>query len=103
MSTAEESRIDLASAARLTRQIRNEVCKALIGQDAVIDQVLVALFAAGHVLIEAGGLICVYGTFSAEEVEFAQRVRANLPGGGVSLGEICHIVSLVRQVRDTAE
>ncbi len=52
MSTAEESRIDLASAARLAQQVRNEVRKALIGQDAVIDQVLVALFAAGHVLIE---------------------------------------------------
>ena len=52
MSIAEESRIDLASAARLAQEVRAEVRKALIGQDAVIDQVLVALFAAGHVLIE---------------------------------------------------
>jgi MoxR-like ATPase len=52
MSTAEESRIDVASAAQIAQQLRSEVRKALIGQDDVIDQVLVALFAAGHVLIE---------------------------------------------------
>ena len=52
MSTAETSRIDLTSATRQAQQIRAEVRKALIGQDDVIDQVLVALFAAGHVLIE---------------------------------------------------
>jgi MoxR-like ATPase len=52
MSTAEESRIDVASAAQMAQQLRSEVRKAVIGQDDVIDQVLVALFAAGHVLIE---------------------------------------------------
>ncbi len=52
MSTAETSRIVLTSATRQAQQIRAEVRKALIGQDDVIDQVLVALFAAGHVLIE---------------------------------------------------
>ncbi len=52
MSTAETSRIDLTSATRQAQQIRAEVSKAVIGQDDVIDQVLVALFAAGHVLIE---------------------------------------------------
>jgi MoxR-like ATPase len=33
-------------------RIREEIRKAVVGQDEVIDQVLVALFAAGHVLIE---------------------------------------------------
>ncbi len=32
--------------------IRDEVAKAFIGQDAVLDQVIVALLAAGHVLLE---------------------------------------------------
>jgi MoxR-like ATPase len=43
---------DIARAAELARAIRDEIRKVLVGQDAVIDQVLVALFAAGHVLIE---------------------------------------------------
>ena len=32
--------------------IRDEVAKAFIGQDAVLDQVIVALLAGGHVLLE---------------------------------------------------
>ena len=32
--------------------IRDEVAKAFIGQDEVLDQVLVALLAGGHVLLE---------------------------------------------------
>ena len=45
-------RPDVARAAELARSIRAEIRKVLVGQDAVVDQVLVALFAAGHVLIE---------------------------------------------------
>ena len=45
-------RPDVARAAELARSIRDEIRKVLVGQDAVVDQVLVALFAAGHVLIE---------------------------------------------------
>jgi MoxR-like ATPase len=52
MSTAEETRIDPSSAAALAQSVRAEVRKAMVGQDDVIDQVLIALFAAGHVLIE---------------------------------------------------
>ncbi|MCP4007832.1 MAG: MoxR family ATPase [bacterium] len=56
MSTPNEGiqteRPDLQLAAQQTRRIRDEVRKVVIGQDEVIDQVLVGLFAAGHVLIE---------------------------------------------------
>ena len=42
----------LDKAHRLAESLRQEIGKALIGQEAVVEQVLVALFAAGHVLIE---------------------------------------------------
>ena len=42
----------LDQAHRLAESLRQEIGKALIGQNAVVEQVLVALFAAGHVLIE---------------------------------------------------
>jgi MoxR-like ATPase len=45
-------RADLARAAQLASALRDEIKKVLVGQDAVVEQVLVALFAAGHVLIE---------------------------------------------------
>jgi len=41
-----------AQALRAVNAIRTEVAKALIGQGAIIDQVLIALLAGGHVLIE---------------------------------------------------
>ena len=41
-----------AQALRAVNAIRAEVGKALIGQSAIIDQVLIALLAGGHVLIE---------------------------------------------------
>ncbi len=51
--TANEHNNDqIAGAADLAGRIRMEIGKALIGQSEVIDQVLVALFAGGHVLIE---------------------------------------------------
>jgi MoxR-like ATPase len=42
----------LAQAHHLIQQMRDEIGKVIIGQQAVIDQVLIGLFAAGHVLIE---------------------------------------------------
>ncbi len=44
--------MELADASELAGRIRAEIRKVLIGQEGVIDQVLVALFAAGHVLVE---------------------------------------------------
>ncbi|NNF97020.1 MAG: MoxR family ATPase, partial [Halobacteria archaeon] len=42
----------LAQAHQLVQRMRDEIGKVIIGQQAVIDQVLIGLFAAGHVLIE---------------------------------------------------
>jgi len=41
-----------SQALRAVSALRKEIAKALIGQNAVIDQVLIALLAGGHVLIE---------------------------------------------------
>ena len=43
---------DIERSAQLAQAIRAEIRRAFIGQDEVIDQVLAALFAAGHVLLE---------------------------------------------------
>ena len=41
-----------AKAARIIAAMRAEVAKAVVGQDAVVEQVLCALLAGGHVLVE---------------------------------------------------
>ncbi len=41
-----------AQAAKIIAALRAEVAKAVVGQDAVIEQVLCALLAGGHVLVE---------------------------------------------------
>jgi MoxR-like ATPase len=43
---------DLTRAAELLNELRNEVGKAVVGQRSAVDQILVALVASGHVLIE---------------------------------------------------
>ena len=42
----------IAQASAIANRMRQEIGKALIGQEAVVEQILIALFAAGHVLIE---------------------------------------------------
>jgi MoxR-like ATPase len=42
----------LTQAHQLIQRMRTEISKVIIGQQTVIDQVLIGLFAAGHVLIE---------------------------------------------------
>jgi MoxR-like ATPase len=42
----------VARAGALADQIRSSIARAMVGQQGIIEQVLVALFAAGHVLIE---------------------------------------------------
>ncbi|MHB1233460.1 MAG: AAA family ATPase [Burkholderiales bacterium] len=42
----------IAQASAIANRMRAEIGKALIGQEQVVEQVLIALFAAGHVLIE---------------------------------------------------
>jgi MoxR-like ATPase len=48
----ETDSLDLAQAARLAQRMRDEIRKVFVGQDPVLEQTLVALFSAGHVLIE---------------------------------------------------
>jgi MoxR-like ATPase len=43
---------DLSRAAELLNELRTEVGKAVVGQRQAVDQILVALVASGHVLIE---------------------------------------------------
>ncbi len=42
----------IAQASAIAIRMRSEIGKALIGQEQVVEQILIALFAAGHVLIE---------------------------------------------------
>lgn len=42
----------LAQASAIANRMKTEINKAFIGQDQVVEQILLALFAAGHVLIE---------------------------------------------------
>ena len=51
-NTAAQDTLQLHEASTLVQQMHAEIAKAVIGQREVIEQVLVALFAAGHVLIE---------------------------------------------------
>ena len=44
--------MNVTEVADLARQIRTQVAKAVVGQDATVDLMLTALFAAGHVLLE---------------------------------------------------
>ncbi|OQW95046.1 MAG: AAA family ATPase, partial [Beggiatoa sp. IS2] len=48
MSTPEQ----VNRAVEIAQRIRNEVSRAVVGQQQVIEQVIIALLAAGHVLIE---------------------------------------------------
>ena len=46
------AREELARASELARRMRAEIRKVFVGQSEVVDQTLVALFAAGHLLLE---------------------------------------------------
>ncbi len=46
------NKLSLEQAAQAMQGLRKEIQKAFIGQDTVIEQVIIALIAAGHVLIE---------------------------------------------------
>lgn len=51
-STAPNPALQRQRASQLAQALRTELQKALIGQGAVIDDVLTALLAGGHVLVE---------------------------------------------------
>jgi MoxR-like ATPase len=44
--------VNLDNVRELAAAIRAEVAKAVVGQDAIVDHLLIALFAGGHVLLE---------------------------------------------------
>ncbi len=52
MSTEVQSPLPLAEATALASRIRHEISKAMIGQQAVVEQVIITLVAAGHGLLE---------------------------------------------------
>jgi MoxR-like ATPase len=47
-----EKRVTPAEVQALAAEIRGEVAKAVVGQEATVDLMLVALFAGGHILLE---------------------------------------------------
>ncbi|PVZ11199.1 MULTISPECIES: MoxR family ATPase [unclassified Pseudomonas] len=49
---SENTSLDLTSASALAQTLRKQLRQALIGQDAVIDEIITALIAGGHVLLE---------------------------------------------------
>src|SRR5437773_2771974 len=49
MAISEEK---LQQARQIAEALRSEIRKAIVGQDEVIDQVMLALLAGGHVLLE---------------------------------------------------
>ncbi len=51
-STENTAALSLAEASEIAQNIRAEITKAVVGQNQVIEQILIALFAGGHVLIE---------------------------------------------------
>lgn len=61
-----ENRIDLTQLAEKIRNLKEEAGKALIGQQQLLDLILTALFAGGHILIE--GVPGVAKTLSAKLV-----------------------------------
>lgn len=44
--------MELKNIKEIADQLRNNISKVIVGKDTVIDQVLIALFASGHILLE---------------------------------------------------
>ncbi|HEY0820361.1 MAG TPA: MoxR family ATPase, partial [Rhizobacter sp.] len=67
---------DLARAADLLNELRNEVGKAVVGQAQAVGQILVALVASGHVLIEGvpglGKTLLVRSLAKAMSLQYAR-------------------------------
>lgn len=68
-----KSRVDLSSLHQCAEGIRSEVKKVIVGQDAMVDLLLVAIFSKGHVLIE--GVPGVAKTLTAKLL--AKTIHAN--------------------------
>jgi len=79
MTTENASAVPAISGADLTRRVaalRNEVSKAFLGQQEVLDQLLLALLAGGHVLIEGvpglGKTLLVRALATVMDCQFAR-------------------------------
>jgi len=47
-----KNRIDLSQLSQSVDKIKNEIAKVIVGQDAMVEMLIVAIFSKGHVLIE---------------------------------------------------
>ncbi len=47
-----KNRIDLSQLSESVEKIKNEIAKVIVGQDAMVEMLIVAIFSKGHVLIE---------------------------------------------------
>jgi MoxR-like ATPase len=47
-----KNRIDLSQLSQSVEKIKNEIAKVIVGQDAMVEMLIVAIFSKGHVLIE---------------------------------------------------
>ncbi|MEM1321464.1 MAG: MoxR family ATPase [Bacteroidota bacterium] len=48
----QQNRLDVSTVSRVADKVKNELGKVIIGQQDMMDQLLIALFVGGHVLIE---------------------------------------------------
>ncbi|MEO1513889.1 MAG: MoxR family ATPase [Bacteroidota bacterium] len=62
----QQNRIDLSRIEQAVDRIKGELHKVIIGQDDMIDQLLIALFAGGHVLLE--GVPGIAKTLTAKSI-----------------------------------
>ena len=51
----EEIQAQVAASSAAMRDVRNELAKVVVGQEAIIQRLLIAILADGHVLIEHSG------------------------------------------------
>jgi MoxR-like ATPase len=47
-----KNRIDLSQLSQSVEKIKNEIAKVIVGQDAMVEMLIVAIFSKGHVLLE---------------------------------------------------
>jgi MoxR-like ATPase len=52
MSVAEQAQADLERLQRARSQIQSQLSKIIVGQQEVIEQLLISIFARGHCLLE---------------------------------------------------
>ena len=95
----------ITRAAELLGQLRQEIGRAVVGQEAVIDQVIVTLIASGHVLIEGvpglGKTLLVRAlaqalTLNQARVQFTPDMMPSDITGHAVLNPVTHELRIVR-------